>query len=94
MRTSYKMINSKLVLASFIAFVMIAMAATIVRQETYAQPITWRAGAFCGTNYQGSFHVSPGFPSLSIPPGYPVYTPLCLPDNSLSPAGGFPISDH
>ena len=89
------MIQSKLVLTSFIAFVMITLAATtIVRQETYAQSITWKPGAFCGTNYQGSFRVSPGFPSLSIPPGYPVWTPLCLPDNSLSPAGGFPISDH
>jgi hypothetical protein len=35
------MINSKLALTSFIAFGIIAMAATtIVAQETYAQPIT------------------------------------------------------
>jgi hypothetical protein len=89
------MINNKLALTSFIAFGIIAMAATtIVTQEAYAQPITWRAGAYCGTNYQDSFHVSPGFPSLSIPPGYPPWTPLCLPDNSASPPGGFPISDH
>jgi hypothetical protein len=86
------MINSKLVLVSFIAFAILAMAATtIVTQEAYAE-------SFCGipgdknTNYQGAFHVSPGFPSLSIPPGYPPWTPLCLPDNSLS--AGFPISDH
>ena len=87
------MTNNKFVLTSFIAFALIAMAATtIVTQETYAQPITWIVGASCGSNYQGSFHVSPGFPSLSIPPGYPPYTPLCLPDNSKT--SSFPISDH
>ena len=59
-------------------------ATTIVRQETYAA----YGGAFCGKNWQGSFHVSPGFPSLSIPPGYPPWTPLCLPDNTKT------ISDH
>ena len=81
MRTSYKMINSKLVLASFIASAMLAMAATTMVTQAYAD-------LFCGipgdktTNYQGAFHVSPGFPSLSIPPGYPPWTPLCLPDNT------------
>jgi hypothetical protein len=91
-------ISNKLALTTFIAFSMIAIAAmsatTIVTQGAYAQPITWRAGTYCGTNYQDSFHVSPGFPSLSIPPGYPPWTPLCLPDNNKSPPGGFPISDH
>jgi hypothetical protein len=83
------MINNKLALTSFIAFGIIAMTATtIVVQETYAQPISWYPGAFCGKNWQGSFHVSPGFPSLSIPPGYPPWTPLCLPDNTKT------ISDH
>jgi hypothetical protein len=85
------MTKNKLVLASFIAFAMITMVATaIVTQEAYA------GDSFCGKNYQGSFHASPGFPSLSVPPGYPgtPWTPLCLPDNSLSPVGGFPISDH
>ena len=83
------MISSKLALTTFIALAMIAIAAmaatTISTQEAYAD-------AFCGKNYQGSFHISPGFPSLSIPPGYPPWTPLCLPDNSLS--ASFPISDH
>jgi hypothetical protein len=75
------MINSKLVSASFIASAMLAMAATTIVTQAYAD-------LFCGipgdktTNYQGAFHVSPGFPSLSIPPGYPPWTPLCLPDNT------------
>ncbi|MGC2681293.1 MAG: hypothetical protein WA323_05440 [Candidatus Nitrosopolaris sp.] len=68
------MTNNKLVLASFIAFAMLAMVATtIVTQETYA--VKYRIGAFCGSNWQGSFHLSAGDPSLSIPPG-------CTPDNT------------
>jgi hypothetical protein len=70
--------NNKLVLAPFIAFVMIAMAATTIITQVYAD-------SFCGTeketNYQGSFNVSRGFPSLSIPPGYPPWTPFCVLDN-------------
>jgi hypothetical protein len=75
------MTNNKLVLASFIAFAMLAMAATtIVTQETYATTLTYVGDYFCGKNWQGSFHVSVGDPSLSIPPGYPPWTPLCVPD--------------
>jgi hypothetical protein len=73
------MTNSKLVLTSFIVFGTIAMVATTIITQAYAD-------SFCGTgketNYQGSFHVSRGFPSLSVPPGYPPWTPLCLPDNT------------
>jgi hypothetical protein len=73
------MTNSKLVLTSFIVFGTIAMAATTIITQAYAD-------SFCGTgketNYQGSFHVSRGFPSQSVPPGYPPWTPLCLPDNT------------
>jgi hypothetical protein len=82
--------NNKLALTSVIALGIIAMAATTIISHTQAA----YADLFCGipgnkdTNYQGSFHVSPGFPSLSIPPGYPPWTPLCLPDNTKT------ISDH
>gem|GEM_PF-6778893 len=76
--------NNKLVLTSFVALAMIAMAATTIMSTS----ITQAYATFCGKNWQGSFHVSPGFPSLSIPPGYPPYTPLCLPDNTKT------ISDH
>jgi hypothetical protein len=73
------MTNSKLILTSFIVFGTIAMVATTIITQAYAD-------SFCGTgketNYQGSFHVSRGFPSLSVPPGYPPWTPLCLPDNT------------
>ena len=85
MHTHYKMINSKPVLASFIAFAMLTLAATTIITHAYADSLVPDA---CGkpgdknTSYQGSFHASPGFPSLSIPPGYPPYTPLCLPDNT------------
>jgi hypothetical protein len=85
MHTHYIMIQRKLVLASFSAFAMSAMAATTIVTESYADSLVPDA---CGiprdktTNYQGAFHVSPGFPSLSIPPGYPPWTPLCLPDNT------------
>lgn len=73
--------NNKLVLTSFTAFAVIAMAATtIVTQETYAA--TYVGDYFCGKNWQGSFHVSEGDPSLSIPPGYPPWAPLCIPDNT------------
>jgi hypothetical protein len=69
-------ISNKLALTTFMAFGMIAIAAmtatTISTQEAYAD-------AFCGTNYQGSFHISPG---------YPPWTPLSLPDNTKT------ISDH
>ncbi|HYA85434.1 MAG TPA: hypothetical protein VEH06_18610 [Candidatus Bathyarchaeia archaeon] len=71
------MTNNKLVLTSFVAFAMISMAATTIMSTSQAY-----ADLYCGKNWQGSFHVSPGFPSLSIPPGYPPYTPLCLPDNT------------
>jgi hypothetical protein len=80
------MINSKLVLASFIAFVMLAMAATtIVTQEAYAKHTThpkilnlvhvpYDTRAYCGTNWQGNFHLSLGNASLSVPAG------MCFPD--------------
>jgi hypothetical protein len=88
----YKKIKSKLVL-SFIAFAILAMATTtMVTQEVYAkhtQPkilnlVHARYGAFCGMNYQGNFHFGLGNASLSIPPGYPPYTPgaMCIPDYS------------
>ncbi len=57
------MTNNKLVLASFVAFAMLAMVATtIVTQETYAAHKHGRifvGGAglgdgYCGTNWQGS----------------------------------------
>ncbi len=85
------MIQSKLALISFIVFGIIAMAATTIVTQANADSLVPDA---CGkpgdkdTSYQGAFHVSPGFPSLSIPPGYPPYTPLCLPDNTDT------ISDH
>jgi hypothetical protein len=89
------MINSKLVLVSFIAFAILAMATTtILTQEAYAkhkQPkilnlVNVRYGAFCGMNWQGKFHLSLGNASLSIPPGYPPYTPsvMCIPDYSMT----------
>jgi hypothetical protein len=74
------MTNNKLVLASFIAFAMLAMVATtIATQETYA--VKYRIGAFCGMNWQGTFHLRAAQPSLSIPAG-------CLPDytKTLGPA--------
>ena len=66
--------NNKLVLASFIAFAMLAMAGTtIVTQEAYAKHTHYHYGAYCGTNYQGTFHWRAAQPSLSIPAD-------CLPD--------------
>ena len=85
------MIQSNLVLASFTALAMSALAATTIVTQVYADSLVPDA---CGrpgdktTNYQGAYHVSPGFPSLSIPPGYPPWTPLCLPDNTQT------LSDH
>jgi hypothetical protein len=82
---------NKLALTSFIVFGIIAMAATTIITHAYADSMVPDACGIPGdkdTNYQGAFHVSPGFPSLSIPPGYPPYTPLCLPDNTKT------ISDH
>ncbi|HYV51697.1 MAG TPA: hypothetical protein VE971_00235 [Candidatus Eisenbacteria bacterium] len=77
------MINSKIVLVGVVA--MLAMAATtIVTQETYAAHRHGRVhvgGAglgdgYCGTNWQGSFHISLGNPSLSIPAG------MCMADRT------------
>ncbi|MFZ0511720.1 MAG: hypothetical protein WAM14_08955 [Candidatus Nitrosopolaris sp.] len=69
--------NNKLVLASFIAFAMLAMAATtIVTQEAYAKHTHYHYGAYCGTNWQGTFHLSVGNAALSIPAG------MCIPDNT------------
>ena len=85
MHTHYKMINSKPVLASFIAFAMLTLAATTIITHVYADSLVPDSCGIPGdknTNYQGSYHVSPGFPSLSIPPGYSPWTPLCLPDNT------------
>jgi hypothetical protein len=77
------MANNKLILTSFSAIAMITMAATMIAtQETYAATITYVGDTFCGKNYQGSFHLSVGNPSLSIPPGHPPWTPPCLPDNT------------
>jgi hypothetical protein len=95
MHTYYKMVNTKLVLVSLIAFAMIAMATTtILTQEAYAkhkQPkilnlVNARYGAFCGMNWQGKFHFSLGNASLSIPPGYLPYTPyaMCVPDYTMT----------
>ena len=95
MHTHYKMINSKLVLVSFIAFVILGMAtSTILVQQVYAkhtQPkilnlVHARYGDFCGMNYQGKFHFGLGNASLSIPPGYLPYTPyaMCIPDYSMT----------
>lgn len=68
--------NNKLVLASFIAFVMLAMTATTtVMQEAYAAHTHYHYGAYCGTNWQGTFHLRAAQPSLSIPAGcYPDWT--------------------
>jgi hypothetical protein len=80
-----------LALTSFMVFGIIAVAITTIITYAYADSLVPDA---CGkpgdktTNYQGAFHVSPGFPSLSIPPGYPPWTPLCLADNTQT------ISDH
>jgi hypothetical protein len=73
------MINNKLVWASFIALAMFALAATtIITQETYAVHVggAGLGDGYCGTNWQGSFHLSLGDPSLSIPPG------MCMPDRT------------
>jgi hypothetical protein len=73
------MANNKLVLGSFVAFVMLAMAAsTIATQETYAVHVggAGLGDGYCGTNWQGSFHISIGNPSLSIPGG------MCMPDKT------------
>ena len=79
------MIRSKLALTSFIAFAILAMAATsIVTEEAFAkhpQPkvlnlvhVPYDTRAFCGTNWQGNFHLSLGNASLSVPAG------MCFPD--------------
>ena len=77
--------NKKLVMVSLVAFAMLAIAATaILTQETYAVHKHGRiyvGGAglgdgYCGTNWQGSFHISVGNPSLSIPGG------MCMPDKT------------
>jgi hypothetical protein len=73
------MAKSKLVLGSFVAFAMLAMAAsTIATQETYAVHVggAGLGDGYCGTNWQGSFHISIGDPSLSIPGG------MCMPDKT------------
>ncbi|MGA9154054.1 MAG: hypothetical protein WBZ36_26025 [Candidatus Nitrosopolaris sp.] len=73
------MANNKLVLGSFVAFAMLAMAAsTIATQETYAVHVggAGLGDGYCGTNWQGSFHISLGDPSLSIPGG------MCMPDKT------------
>jgi hypothetical protein len=70
---------NKLVLGSFVAFAMLAMAAsTIATQETYAVHVggAGLGDGYCGTNWQGSFHISIGNPSLSIPAG------MCMPDKT------------
>jgi len=73
------MANNKLVLGSFVAFAILAMAAsTIATQETYAVHVggAGLGDGYCGTNWQGSFHISLGNPSLSIPGG------LCMADKT------------
>ena len=73
------MAKNKLVLGSFVAFAMLAMAAsTIATQETYAVHVggAGLGDGYCGTNWQGSFHISIGDPSLSIPGG------MCMPDKT------------
>ena len=75
------MINSKIVLVVVAILAMVAVT-TIVTQETYAahrHGVVHVGGAglgdgYCGTNWQGSFHLSLGNPSLSIPAG------MCMPD--------------
>jgi hypothetical protein len=71
-------------LGSFTAFAMLAMAlTTIVTQEAYAKHhpkilnlvhVPYDTRAFCGTNWQGNFHLSLGNASLSVPAG------MCFPD--------------
>ena len=73
------MANNKLVLGSFVAFAMLAIvASTIATQETYAVHVggAGLGDGYCGTNWQGSFHISIGNPSLSIPGG------MCMPDKT------------
>jgi hypothetical protein len=73
------MANNKLILGSFVAFAMLAMAAsTITTQETYAVHVggAGLGDGYCGTNWQGSFHISLGNPSLSIPAG------MCMADKT------------
>jgi len=55
------MTNNKLFSASFVAFAMLAMAAsTIATQETYAVHVggAGLGDGYCGTNWQGSFYKS------------------------------------
>jgi hypothetical protein len=81
------MTNSKLLLAPFIADVMLSRATTTVKQEAFAKHQTHpkniesiESGScldmrkFCGINYQSKFHLSLGNVSLSIPAG------MCFPD--------------
>jgi hypothetical protein len=71
------MINSKIVLV-VLAMLAMAAATTIVTQESYAVQVggAGRGDGFCGKNWQGSFHISIGNPSLSIPGG------MCMPDKT------------
>jgi len=74
MYRDYMMINSKLVL---VVLAMLAMATTtIMTQETYAVQVggAGLGDGYCGTNWQGSFHISLGKPDLSIPAG------MCMAD--------------
>jgi hypothetical protein len=69
------MANNKLFLV--VLAMMAAMAATtIVTQQIYAVHVggAGLGDGYCGTNWQGSFHISLGNPTLSIPAG------MCMPD--------------
>ena len=71
------MANNKLFLV--VLAMMAAMAATtIVTQQIYAVHVggAGLGDGYCGTNWQGSFHISLGNPTLSIPAG------MCMPDRT------------
>ena len=79
MSIHYIMINSRIVLGSLVAIAMLAMvASTLATQETYALHVggAGLGDGYCGTNWQGSFHISLGDPKLSIPAG------MCMADRT------------
>ncbi|MGC2571281.1 MAG: hypothetical protein WA364_07190 [Candidatus Nitrosopolaris sp.] len=71
------MANNKFVLV-VLAMLAATAATTIVTQQTYAVHVggAGLGDGYCGTNWQGSFHISLGNPTLSIPAG------MCMPDRT------------
>jgi len=71
------MANNKYFLV-VLALLAATAATTIVIQQTYAVHVggAGLGDGYCGTNWQGSFHISLGNPTLSIPAG------MCMPDRT------------